>query len=53
MADVVMRLCDHRGECVDINFPVKIDGRVIEIPLYRLEELIEQLGIAEEDLDNG
>ena len=51
--DATLRLCDHKGECVNVNFPCTIDGRVIEIDLYRLDELREQLDIAEDDLENG
>lgn len=51
--DVILRLCDHEGACVNVDFPCKIEGRVIEIDLYRLAELEEALGIAEDDLENG
>lgn len=49
---VIIRLCDHKGECVNVNYEAKLDGRVVEIPLYRLDELYEALGVAQRELED-
>lgn len=50
---VVIRVCDHRGECIDVLHNLRIIGNVIEIDTHEIDELIGALDDAEFQLGMG
>ena len=43
----ILRLCDHRGECLEVDHDLRIDGRVVEIAVHKLDGLMEALSDTE------
>lgn len=47
----ILRLCDHKGECVDVEFnKLRLDGHIAEVRDYDLDDLIDALSAAEFEL---
>lgn len=50
---IIIRLCDHRGECLDVDHQLRIDGKVVEIEQHNLDAFMGALDDADFELTHG